>query len=486
MAWRPPIFFPRTASRVDRPERVVSGRRGFLRGAAATVIGLPLLDCMLNESGTAYADGSDLPCRYFMFHTPTSLVTSSFRDGGDDFSTPIGTGADYALTRMLQPLGERGIKGDVSVVSGLYSAPIDVPGGYESDYHGEALYAILSGERSGWDRPAKMSSDQRAADALGDDTLYRGLFFQIDPTSGYHRVSFRVEDGRRRYIDPQTSPANAYRGLFSGFTPPDAEPDPAAVLARRLRVSSLSLARDEVRSLQGRLGASDRRALDEHLTNIRELERRISAIDLTPPAPTCVDPGFEGADPPDAGPDLPNQDARARLFAELVQVAFACDMTRVVMFAGTSTMTGDGMQSPLWRDRGGLHGQVQHGSETMRLAETNAWFLDVYADVVARLSATAEGEGDVLDRTAGVFMMEGGRGLRGSERNGDGRGDPNHSCDNMICVLAGRAGRLAPGQHHSVIGRDWHPYRVVNTALEAVGVPIGDPEISDVIPQLTD
>ena len=479
-------WFTRTRSRLLRPEHVVSGRRGFLRGAAATVIGLPLLDCMLNENGTAYADGSPLPCRYLLFHTPTSLVTSSFQDDHDDLSTPSSTGADYTLTRMLQPLGARGIKGDASVISGLYSAPIDVPGGYESDYHGEALYAILTGERSGWGRGAKMSSDQRAADALGDDTLFRNLFFQIDPISGYHRISFRAEGGSRRYVDPQLSPANAYRGLFSGFTPPDTEPDPEAVLARRLRISSLSLARDEVTSLQSRLGVADRRALDEHLTNVRELERRISAIDLTPPAPSCVDPGLDGADPPNVSGGIPNQDARARLFAELAHVAFTCDMTRVIAYAGTSTMTGDGMQSPQWRDAGGLHGQVQHGSSTPLLVDANAWFFDVYADVVARLKATSEGEGNVLDNTAAVFMMEGGRGIRGSERNGDSLTDPNHSCDNMLSVLAGHAGRLAPGQHHSLVGRDWHPYRVMNTALQAVGVPIGDPEISDVIPQLTD
>ena len=58
---------------MSRARRFRLGRRAFLRGAASTVIGLPLLECMLNDSGTAFADGSALPCRFFLFFSPTSL-----------------------------------------------------------------------------------------------------------------------------------------------------------------------------------------------------------------------------------------------------------------------------------------------------------------------------------------------------------------------------------------------------------------------------
>ncbi len=56
------------------------------------------------------------------------------------------------------------------------------------------------------------------------------------------------------------------------------------------------------------------------------------------------------------------------------------------------------------------------------------------------------------------------------QRSGDGGGDPNHSVDNAIAMVAGRAGGLVSGQHVVLTGRDVHPTAVLNTAMRAVGV----------------
>jgi hypothetical protein len=57
-----------TLQRSVQPQRLA--RRTFLRGmagGAAVSVGLPLLDIMLDENGTALADGGALPSRFGTF-----------------------------------------------------------------------------------------------------------------------------------------------------------------------------------------------------------------------------------------------------------------------------------------------------------------------------------------------------------------------------------------------------------------------------------
>jgi len=82
-------------------KRLTATRRGFLRGAAGTVIGLPLLEFMLDSHGEALADGTDLPCRYFLSQSPTALVVSG---STTEALTPTQAGPRWETTPVLQPL----------------------------------------------------------------------------------------------------------------------------------------------------------------------------------------------------------------------------------------------------------------------------------------------------------------------------------------------------------------------------------------------
>jgi hypothetical protein len=433
---------------------------------------------MLDGNGLAHADGSALPCRYFIAQAPTSLVVSG---STTEALTPTQAGFGYDTTPVLQPLVDHGIKDDVSVISGLFAAPLDVPGGYNVDYHGQATYAIMTGLRSGFSgvtwRPQGLSADQVVAAAIGGQTLHPYLYYQLDPQPEGHELCYEQTRGFSdepdivfRGIEPQVSPALGYMSLFSNFQPPDTEPDPQAELERRLRVSSLSYAGDQITSLQGRLGAADRQLMEQHLTRVRELEMRLLA-DTIPTGAGCADPMLPADDPPDLAQDLPDQDARADLFVELISMAFACDMTRVMTLGGASALTGTGMRHEQWNHVGGLHGEVQHASPQAELDAANRWFVDVYARVLAGFAAVPEGTGTMLDNVAAMFVMEGGKGLTPDPlRSGDGGGDPNHSVDNFVMMLAGRAGGLQPGQHLDLAGQDLHPAVVMNTAMAAIGV----------------
>lgn len=455
-------------------------RRTLLRGAFGTAISLPLLECMLDDHGVAHADGTALPCRYFVMQCPTSLVTSGSRVEG---MTPTRAGFGYDITPVLTPLADHGVAGDCSPVSGLFVAPLDVPGGYNVDYHGQATYAIMTGRRSGFSgttwRPQGLSADQILQARIGGATRFPFLYFQLDAQAGGTAICYEETTGFSdedpivwRGLTPQSSPALAYRSLFMGFVPPGEMVDPAAEMERRLRVSSLSYAGDRIAALNARLSGNDRRTLDEHLTRVRALEMRIAASMPGTVTASCRDPLLSMEDPPDLGTDLPDQDARADLFVELITMAFACDMTRVLSLGGASVLTGAGMRHIQWSHIGGLHGEVQHTADQADLDLANRFFVDVYARILAGLKGTPEGDtGTVLDRTAALFAMEGGKGLTSDPmRSGDGGGDPNHSVDNYLMLVGGRSGGLRAGQHVSLAGRDLHPAVVFNTAMQAVGV----------------
>lgn len=206
----------------------------------------------------------------------------------------------------------------------------------------------------------------------------------------------------------------------------------------------------------------------------------------TPPSisPSCSDPGTM-TDPPNISTGVPEQNARASLFVELITLAFACDMTRVLTLGGASVMTGSGMRHSMWNGVGGLHGEVQHSGPQATLDAANRWFVDVYANVISRLKATPEGAKTVLDSTAALFVMEGGKGMTDDPlRSGDGGGDPNHSLDHSVMMLGGCAGGLRPGQHLNLTGRDLHHGTVINTAFRALGVPERLGEVTGTIDEL--
>ena len=130
------------------------------------MVGLPLLDCMLNEHGTALAQsGGALPKRYAIVFAGQAL-------GGDDHEKnvqrvngeimmqeghPSCRPRPAAATRSPRRSARcRDLQGDFTLVSGMripYNVdsvePGDVPaGGAFRDFHGGGASPLLSGTRS--------------------------------------------------------------------------------------------------------------------------------------------------------------------------------------------------------------------------------------------------------------------------------------------------------------------------------------------------
>ena len=87
--------------------------------------------------------------------------------------------------------------------------------------------------------------------------------------------------------------------------------------------SILDFVRDDAKQLHARVGKSDRRKLDEYLTAVREIEKRVELAEKTSPR---LPSGLQA-------PELhENFEQHIRLMFDMLVLAFQTDTTRVVTF----------------------------------------------------------------------------------------------------------------------------------------------------------
>ena len=98
------------------------------------------------------------------------------------------------------------------------------------------------------------------------------------------------------------------------------------------------------------------------------------------------------------------------------------------------------------------------------MAQGIAWHVKWYAYLIQKFLDTPEAGGTMLDNISMPFVFEGGHGYD-PEQN---RGPSSHSTENMVVMLAGRAGGLKPGKHIRKTN-NVHPAAVMVSAMKAVG-----------------
>jgi hypothetical protein len=489
--------------------KVRLSRRTLLKGLGGVAVGLPVLECMLDRNGEALAQSVPLPKRY-------AIVFAGQAIGGDDwadntsivagkrstdtaaFIVPPETGSGYTATLPLKPLADLNLMGDFSLVSGLripFSASsVDasaVPAaGAFRDFHGGGAGPLLCGTRS-------QSSSFTCRSATSDQIVagfnkpgsIGALVVRAQPAwylsgssfSGRQYISYK---GDAAPIEAQVSPSIVYHSLFDGFTPTDASARAQHDFDLRARQSVLSLITDKRTRVLGTVGATDRTRLERHFDEIRDLELRIASL---PPVT-----GGQCQPPADPGPDLPvggnnagsgsdtiatntgysDEGTRARLMADLIHMAFVCDITRVATLQITvfqSHMNVYPISSALGVPiRADLH-ECGHNGDAMTRGQIPVstclqWHISHYAYLLNKLKNTQEGAGNVLDNSAIIFMPEAGH---GQQLNDAMSANATHSVEKMVLLVAGRAGGLKPGRH--IASAQAHPGQVLISAMQAVG-----------------
>jgi hypothetical protein len=500
-------------------------RRTLLRAMGGIAVGLPVLECMLNRNGDAYAQSGALPLRY-------AIVFAGQAIGGDDweedksqvmgnritqtgdFIVPAETGPGYAPTTPLKPLVDAGLLGDFTLVSGLkipFSASsvdaADVPaGGAFRDFHGGGAGPLLCGTRSTSSSFTCRSatSDQLVAKANPGPAI-GSLVLRAQPVwylsgsefAGRQYVSYV---GDRDPVEAAVSPLIVYRSLFDGFTPGTSSADAQHDFDLRARTSVLSLILDKRDRLVGKVGAADKQRLERHFDEIRDLETRIGNM-ATGGGGACQKPTQPGDDPAVGGNNAgstadeiatntgySDEDTRARLLADLIHMAFVCDLTRTATLQITSFQSHMNVY-PITEKlglpvRADLHECGHNGDPdnrgTLPVSLCLQWHVSHYAYLLDKMKSTPEGAGTLLDNSAVIFMPEAGHGVQLNDATAVNQ---THSVEKMVLLVAGRAGGLAPQGH--LVKTGTHPGQVLLSAMQAVGYA-GDQlgEVSGTVPEL--
>ncbi len=419
-------------------------RRTFLRGAGA-LIGLPLLDAMVPALGAV----QPAPTRLCFVYVPNGMVMQNW--------TPAAQGKDFAFTPILRPLEK--FRAHTLVLSRLTCHNANALGSGPGD-HARASASFLTGthpRESGSDIFAGVSADQVAAQAIGKRTRFPSLELGLEDTrmvglcDGKYSCAYTSSISWRTPttpLPPLTNPRHVFERLFGNVDP---NVDRATAERRaRYRHSILDGAVEETRGLHASVGPADRRRLDEYLESIREVERGLERFQATNDARTS------GLERPSGTPA--DYAEHSRLMYRLQALAFQADLTRVI------TMMVGRESSIRAYDQIGIpesHHQLSHHrndpAALAKLTRIQTYHLGFFAEFIARLQATPDGDATLLDRSMIVY----GAGISDSNR---------HVHENLPVLVVGKGnGKLTVGRHID-LQRDIPVTNLHLALLERMGV----------------
>jgi hypothetical protein len=424
--------------------RKALSRRSMLKGVGAA-IGLPFLDAM---TPALRASGAPGPVRLAWFYVPNGIDMRHW--------TPEDEGPLGKLPLLMQPLEP--LKNDLLVLSNLtanWGRPLLVGAGD----HGRAAAAYMTGmqvTRALTDLKLGVSADQIAAAEVGNKTKLPSLEVGLEEArqsgncdNGYscaytYNLSWKTEN---QPLPPISDPRLLFERLFGADIV-----EPPAAHARRLamRQSILDGVLGQTQKLQGEVGPSDRRKLDEYLTSIREIERQVQHAEKEG---MVIDPGIDK--PFGVPPEFPDY---FRLMTDMMLVAFKADITRIqTMMIGRE---GSTRPYPEIGVNDGHHPLTHHmGNMQMleKVKQINALHMKLFAEFLTKLKNTREGDSNLLDQSLIVY--------------GSGISDGNvHTHDQLPTILAGRGGNFVKPGRHIIYQRETPVCNLFATMIERVGV----------------
>jgi hypothetical protein len=415
-------------------------RRSVLRGAG-TLLALPYLEAMMPQSVRAAAAPA-APARMGMFYFGTGMNTWQL--------FPEDVGPEFKSTRILEPLNP--LRGEFTVLSGTMLAK---GGGHDGAYPFST--AVAKGEKQ------RVSPDQVAAAAIGRDTRYPSLQLSVDRGTNFGSQALATISWNEQGVP--LAAENDPHVLFNRlFRPDDAAEQAARDKEFRRRRSVLDAVKDDAAQLNGRIGAADRRQLEQYFNSIRELEkqleRRISWSDKAKPTPQTAGMGDFGKPVKLEGNGAFLYDDYAKLMYDLIALAFQTDSTRVVTYVVRKELAGG--VYPEFGVSKDYHSLTHHGNDPQNLdelAKVDTIYMKHWAYFLNRLKSIPEGDGTLLDRT--VLGLSSGMGM-------------GHSKTELPTIVSG--GRGLGFKHQGHLKLAGVPLSSLwQTMLERTGVPVEGP-----------
>ena len=412
-------------------------RRTLLKGVGVTMA-LPWLES-IPVWGTQATPAATPPKRFAALFMGNGISPPNW--------SASGAGATMQLGRSLEPLAS--LRPKLNVINGLFNKSATGvgihPGQTGNILSGAALQrgAVLRGGTS---------MDQVLAARFEDETAQPSLVLGCEqPITGYHETNFSMAysshiswQNANSPVPMEVYPSLAFDSLFDNQ-------------GSRRNLSILDRVRDQAVDINRQISNSDRIRLDEYLSSVRDVERRIQRT-RTQTQVTAV-PGNSGLQRPQNG--LP-EDIREhmRLMCDIIALAFQTDKTRVATLLMCRDLSG--LFYP-FLDVRTAHHPTSHEDSSAAYERVTRYYVGQIAYLANRLNAMREGESTVLDNSCLMFisnMWSGSRhdsskvplllvgGLGGTLQTGrvldyQGRGDDNRKLCSLYLSLMNRMGARA-------------------------------------------
>jgi len=422
-------------------------RRAVLKGAGVAM-GLPFLDAMV-PAATALAQTAAVPkMRMGFFYMPHGAIMHNTLHGpAMDKWTPSGSGANFKLSPILASLEP--YKKYVSSFGNLENAA--TAGSVHSFTPSTWLSCTRPDTGSRTRAHMAVTLDQVISKVISQDTPLPSLEVASETivqnsagnNSIYTTLSFRDADSP---LPMETNPRKVFLQLFGEGD----SPQERAAISNQTN-SILDLILDDTKQMQGRLGSGDRAVLDGYLESVREIERRAqiaaakdqSAIKI-PEAPIGEQEDFA---------------EQVKLMFDLIALAYQIDATRVVAYVISSEGSDRTFNHIGISDA--FHAMSHHANNVEKLnklAKIQAWHVEKFAEFLAKMAATPDGQGTLLDHS--IFLF--GSNMSNSDQHN------NYPEPNIL--VGGGNGKMKLGGQHLVLPERTPIANLHLTLLQKVGV----------------
>jgi len=305
-----------------------------------------------------------------------------------------GNGAEMRLGKSLQPLEP--LKGKINVINGLFNKPA-VGMGIHPGQTGNLLSGVPI--QKGATVKAGITMDQVLANQLGQETPQASIVLACEqPMTGYHETNFSM--AYSSHISWQTAespvpnevyPSLAFDSLFENR-------------GSLRNMSVLDRVKERAEELTRRVSATDKAKLDEYLTSVREVERRIEGMRKDKDraearAQKLGRPVFAMERPANGLPEDLRE--HTRLMCDIIAMAFQTDKTRIASLLLCRDLSG--LYYPFLEVKGDHH-NASHDDLSDGYERITRFHLSQFAHLAQRLDAMPEGEGTVLDHSCLLFL----------------------------------------------------------------------------------
>jgi hypothetical protein len=358
-------------------------RRTVLRGIGCTVA-LPWLEALPLLAGESTPKSPAHPQRFAALFMGNGINHKHW--------WAKGAGAEMELSKSLESLTP--LRSKLNVISGLFNKRATGVG-----IHPGQTGNILSGAalQKGAVLRGGVSMDQVLAARFAEETAQPSLVLGCEqPITGYHETNFSMAysshiswQDANSPVPMEVYPSLAFDSLFDNK-------------GSQRMASILDRVREQTAALTPKVSTADKAKLDEYLTSIRDLEKRISRMhkDSGSSDPQSAIRNSKSEKRPDNG--LP-EDIREhmRLMCDIIALGFQTDKTRIATLLLCRDLSG--LFYP-FLDVRQAHHPTSHEDESDAYERVTRYYVGQLAYLAKRLAEMREGESTVLDNSCLMFI----------------------------------------------------------------------------------